>query len=106
VNNIIVVLPDTWDIKKVRYVKAPVEQPLLLDMDKIPSPLEDPYSFLNFRQHPAKLFSRMDLYDMAMESGFAHQPEWDVGMDQHTELPNQHQLDSQHGSKFAQSTDS
>ena len=46
---ILLILPDDWVVKKIRYVQLPTGgQVHLLDMEEVDSPLDNPESLLNY----------------------------------------------------------
>lgn len=52
--NVLIVLPAEWKIKSLRYLQGPVPGPVILDVDKIPTPIDDGWSWLNYKTRPVK----------------------------------------------------
>ena len=53
-DNILVVLPTGWDIKKIRYVQHG-DEAFVVDADLLDTPLDDPNSLLNYHSKVLKL---------------------------------------------------
>lgn len=53
--NVLLVLPDDWVVKKIRYVQVPTGgQVFILDQDFVDSPLDNPGSLLNYPAYTIK----------------------------------------------------
>lgn len=57
---ILIILPDWWDFKKVRYVKRPVGQPYAMDLRAVPTPLESEESLFNYPIKVIKEYGKWD----------------------------------------------
>ena len=53
---LVVVLPTGWEIDHIRYLQADVDEPLVLDLQEIETPLDSPESFYNY---PWKVVKRV-----------------------------------------------
>lgn len=51
---LLLIVPEGWEIEKIRYVHRPTERAYLVDLDLIDTPLDDPDSVLNFKQYVLK----------------------------------------------------
>jgi len=50
----LLILPAGWDVEMIRYQQHDIDQPYIVDMDTMASPLESEYSYLNYKSYVVK----------------------------------------------------
>lgn len=98
-NNVIIVLPENWELKRVRYVQAPVSRPVCLDADAMPTPLETTDSYLDYQQRAVAAIEGLSNRPSKEFTGLAnitgpldrsqHSPEWEPQRGSHFHPGNQ-----------------